>query len=112
MSTEKRDGGVAAEVRAGALQVLDYILKLELTPARWDRLAGIIEVAIAAEAAADLDGLRQATAELELTGPVRVIRIGGTPVVPPPPPVRERLEVLHVALLAGSNDTDSDQDEQ
>jgi hypothetical protein len=94
--------------REGARQVLEYILKLELAPARWERLAGLIEIAIDATEAGDLDGLRQATVELELAGPVRVIRIGDTPVVPPPPKVRERVNYLVDALRAADTE---DEDE-
>jgi hypothetical protein len=86
------------------LAVLGYILKLELPPARWSRLAEIVEAAIAADSAADLAGLRHAAGELELTGPVRVLRIGGAPVVPAPKPVRERIEILQSTMqAAGAN---------
>jgi hypothetical protein len=106
--TTERHGREAAEIRASALAVLDYILKLELTKARWERLAAIIEVAIAAEAAGDLDGLRQATAELELAGPVRVVRIGGDPVVLPPPQVRERMDDLRDLMRNADAERDED----
>ena len=85
-------------------EVLGSILKRELPPARWSRLAEIVEAAIAADRAADLDGLREATGELELTGTVRILRIGGAPIVPAPKPVRERIEVLQSSMqAAGAN---------
>jgi hypothetical protein len=101
MTTDRHDPDAAAEVRARALRVAGYILKLELAPVRWDRLAGTVEAAIAAASAGDLDGLRQATAELEQTRAARVLRIGGIPAGPPPPPVRERVAVLQTTLTAG-----------
>jgi hypothetical protein len=101
--TEPDDSSLDRGIRGDALQVLEYILKLELAPARWERLAGLIEIAIDAEAAGDTDGLRQATIELELAGPVRVIRIGDAPAVPPPPRVRERVNYLvHELRTAGA----------
>lgn len=112
MTTQGHGRDAAAEERANALEVLGNILRLQLTPARWDRIAAIMDVAIAAEAAADLDGVWQATDELDLIGPIRVVRIGGTPIVPPPPPVRERVEALQAALLAASTDAELDEDEQ
>jgi hypothetical protein len=49
-------------------------------------------------AAADLDALAAATADLELAGPLRITRIGATPVVPPTPPVRDLLNRLVFSL--------------
>jgi hypothetical protein len=107
--TEPDGSSLDRGIRADALEVLEYILKLELTPARWERLAGLIEAAIDAEAAGDTHGLRQATVELELAGPVRVIRIGDTPAVPPPPKVRERVNYLvHELRTAGAAGEDED----
>jgi hypothetical protein len=87
-----------SRIRAAANGALDYIMRLELTPARWERIAGIIDIAIEAAVAGDLDGLSEAVEELELVGPVRVVRIGGTPAAPPPSPVRERDVLLRHAL--------------
>ena len=86
------------EIRASAIRVLDYILRLELTEARWDRVDGILAIAVEAAAAHDFEALRAATSQLSAIGPVRVIRIGGTPVGPPPPKVRERVEHARVAV--------------
>jgi hypothetical protein len=104
MTTERPDRE-AARIKA----VLDRVLTLSLPPAQWTRLAGIIEAAIAAEAAADLGGLREAATELELAAPVRIVRIGGELVVPPPPPVRERVEALQSSLQSGGAGTERGQ---
>ncbi len=74
----------------------------EMTPARWELLAGILaEIAEAAESG-DPDALAAARAGLELVGPVRITRIGSTPRQPPPPPVRERINHLIYRLSGGT----------
>jgi hypothetical protein len=85
--------------RASIFRVLDYVLQIELTQARWERVGDILAIAIEAAAAGDLDGVLGAVNELRAIGPVRVIRIGGTQVGPPPPTVREREDVLRQALM-------------
>lgn len=95
----------------GALEVLEYIQELELSPTRWDRLAALVEIAIEAYAAGDAAGLRQATAELAKIGPVRIKRIGEAPAVPPPQPVRERMNYLvHELRAAGTTKADAAND--
>jgi hypothetical protein len=94
-----RDPGLQATV----LRVLDYLLRLELTEARWERVDGILAIASDAAAAGDLTGLRAAANELRAIGPVRVIRIGGTPVGPPPVKVRERADLLRAVVMAASS---------
>jgi hypothetical protein len=91
-----------AEIRRDAVSVLENVLGWELAPARWDRLAETIDIAGAAEAAGDLNALREATIQLELSGPVWVIRIGSPSTVPPPPPLRERVtDLIHSLRGAG-----------
>jgi hypothetical protein len=103
-------------IRASALRVLDYVLRLELTQARWERVDGILQGAAEAASAGDLGALRTATNELRAVGPVRVIRIGGTPVGPPPLKVRERAELMRGAVAAahgtGELDEEGDDDER
>jgi hypothetical protein len=111
------DGGTsAAGTEASVLRVLDYILRLELTQARWERVDGILAIAVEAAAAGDLGGLRGAIDELRAVGPVRVIRIGGTPAGPPPPKVREREDDLRRTVRAlrftGRDDEDGGNDGQ
>jgi hypothetical protein len=97
-------------IRAAALRVLDYLLRLELTEARWERVDGILATATEAVAAGDLAVLRAATNELRAVGPVRVIRIGGTPVGPPPLRVRERAELMRAAVMAAHDTADDDEE--
>jgi hypothetical protein len=98
------------------LPVLDYILLLRLTEARWERIDGILAIALEAAVAGDLGGLHSAMSELQAVGPVRVIRIGGAPVGPPPPKVREREDELRRAVQAlrasGRHDEDGDDDDR
>ncbi|WP_066366960.1 CATRA system-associated protein [Herbidospora mongoliensis] len=82
------------KVRNQALAILRQIPDWELTPARWEIVAELLEVADVAVAAGDLDGLDATTVQLELVGPVRMTRLGATPSEPPPPPVRDRLNIL------------------
>lgn len=85
-------------IRSAALQVLDDLLQLRLTEARWERVAGILGITAEAAAAGDLGTLRTAAKELQMVGPVRIIRIGSTPVGPPPVKVRERVELIRGLL--------------
>lgn len=98
-----QDGSDGPAIRASALHVLDYLMRLKLTEARWERVGGILAIAADAAAAGDLGTLRSVVGELELAGPVRVIRIGGAPVGPPPPKIRERVELVR-SLLEKADD--------
>src|ERR1700689_5507897 len=97
-----------AEIRASKIRVLDYIQRLELTEARWSRVDNILAIAVEAAAAGDFGTLRAATSQLRAIGPVRVIRIGGTPVGPPPPKVRERIEHMRVAVETAGDTREED----
>jgi hypothetical protein len=94
---------IRAETVATALDVLGDLDAWRLSEPRWARVEEILEALTAAVAAADLDGVRQATADLEVIGPVRITRIGAVPVVPPPRRVRDRTNHL-VHLLTEAVD--------
>jgi hypothetical protein len=100
----------------GILRVLDYVLRLELTDARWERVDGILAIAVEAATSGDLGGLKEATNKLRAIGPVRIIRIGGAPVGPPPPKIREQEENLRRAVRgmrsAGPDNKDGGDDDQ
>lgn len=103
------DGRISdAEIRTSTIRVLDYILRLELTEARWNRVDDILAIAVEAAVAGDLGTVRAATSQLRAIGPVRVIRIGSAPVGMPPLKVRERVEQVRLAFEtagdAGEND--------
>lgn len=95
------EGPAREALLANACDILREMLEWELAPARWDSAAQILEVLAGAVESDDLATMRQAVTDLELHGPVRITRIGATPTLPPPPPVRERVNHL-VHKLSGS----------
>lgn len=90
------------QVLQDAVQVLEDLQLWELAPARWEGIAGILEALATEVAAGDLGNLAEATAQLELAGPVRITRIGAVPTEPPPPRVRERINQL-IHSLSGKD---------
>jgi CATRA-associated small protein len=94
------------QVVEDAVHVLADLLLLELSPARWEGIAGILEALAAEVAVSDLSNLGEATIQLELAGPVRITRIGALPTEPPPPRVRERInQLIHTLSGKGMNGT-------
>lgn len=93
-------GGVPIddEARNDAVDVLQDLIEWELAPQRWERVASIVGSLADALAQGDGDALREATAELELTGPVRITRIGAKSLVPVPEQTRDRANHLVHAL--------------
>jgi hypothetical protein len=89
-----------------AVLVLEDLLTLELSPARWEGIAGVLEALVTEVAAGDLNNLAEATIQLELAGPVRITRIGAMPTEPPPPRVRERINQL-IHSLSGKDRNDA-----
>jgi hypothetical protein len=94
-----------AEAKLAALDVLTDVLQWRLSEARWTRVTEIVQSIDKALSAGDLTALVAATIDLELAGPVRIIRVGATPQVPASPPVRERVNRL-VYSLTGDAGTD------
>ncbi|ACU75424.1 hypothetical protein Caci_6578 [Catenulispora acidiphila DSM 44928] len=102
-----------AQIRAEAVRALSHVEYWELTPARWELLAGMLD-ALAAAPADDVDAIAVATADLELAGPMRITPIGagntrpeagltGVVRIPVPPKIRERVnELIH--MLRGGGD--------
>ncbi|MEU5634102.1 CATRA system-associated protein [Streptomyces rishiriensis] len=82
------------ETRTDAVEVLRDLLEWQLSPRRWDRVQPLVDALADALAAGDGDGVRAVTAELELSGPVRITRIGATPVIPAPPRTRDQANHL------------------
>jgi len=93
-----------SETIADALDVLGDVGAWRLTEPRWVQVETILQSLATAVAAADFDGLRRATAELELIGPVRITRIGATPIVAPPRRVRDITNHLVHQLTAATGD--------
>ena len=92
------DSGDVADVRAEALNVVSDALQWRLVDARWQAIEQLLIAMDAAVQAGNLEALAAASADLELAGPLRITRIGATPVVPPAPPVRDQLNRLARSL--------------
>jgi hypothetical protein len=86
------------DARAEALDVVSDALQWRLTEARWQAIEPVLLAMNAALAAGDLHALEAAAADLGLAGPLRITRIGATPVVPPAPPIRDLLNRLVYSL--------------
>jgi CATRA-associated small protein len=92
------DSWNVAEVRAEALDVVSDALQWQLAQTRWDAIEQILTEMGAALATGDADALAKATAELELAGPLRILRISATPIVAADPRVRDQLNQLVFSL--------------
>lgn len=82
------------EARDDAVNVLQDLVEWHLAPQRWERVDSIVGSLVDALARGDGEALREATAELELTGPVRITRIGTQSVIPVPERTRDRANHL------------------
>ncbi|WP_069766881.1 CATRA system-associated protein [Streptomyces sp. LUP30] len=89
---------IDGESRDDAVDVLKDLIEWELAPQRWEQVDSIVDSLADAVARGDGDALREATAELELTGPVRITRIGAKSVIPVPEETRDRANHLVHAL--------------
>lgn len=98
-----------AEATADALDVLEDLPEWELAPARWERVRDILDSLEAALRARDREAAQEAIADLELSGPVRVTRIGTKPTVPAPEEVRDRRNRL-VHSIGGDARSDQGKD--
>ncbi len=110
MTADMHGQDAAADLRASTLRVVQYVLKLKLPRAGWERVAEAITAAAAAAVADDLEGLRRAADELMLVSPVRIIKGDAGPAEPADQKIFERANVLIVALQpmrpAATQDTD------
>jgi hypothetical protein len=87
-----------------AVAVLRQVADWELAPARWDRVSGLLDAVQAALDSGDAEALAAAVIDLEMAGPVRIVRIGSGQPSAPPPPIRERLGLLIHSLTASVRD--------
>jgi hypothetical protein len=92
------------ETAQDAVDVLRDLVLWEMTAQRWEHVAEILRRIDTALTAGDADELREAVAELELSGPVRILRIGSKTVTGIPQPVLDRRNTLVHALTAGRSD--------
>lgn len=95
----ERLGDLDAETVEDALDVVQDLVLWELTPQRWGRVQEILANIAAALTARDAVALREAVAELELSGPVRALRIGSKEVIGVPEPVVGQQYPLEHALV-------------
>ena len=88
-----------------AVTILRGVLTWELSPARWEGVAAILEAMATSLELGDRDTMAEATVDLERIGPVRFKRIGAESKDPPPVLVRERInELIHkLSGKAGEN---------
>ncbi|GAA4588571.1 hypothetical protein BJY16_008604 [Actinoplanes octamycinicus] len=85
-----------AESVAEAVDLLSDLVLYTLVPERWERVSEVLRRVGTALDTGDLDELRDATADLEIYGPERILRIGSTDKVGIPPRVLERRnELVH-----------------
>jgi hypothetical protein len=87
-----------AAVLKEALQAVEDATEWQLSEAHWlaiEHLLGELETAIKA---GDADAVAEATADLELAGPLRIASLGARPVVKPPAPVLFLLNHLVYSL--------------
>ncbi|MGX1543065.1 CATRA system-associated protein [Streptomyces adustus] len=89
---------IDGETRDDAVDVLTDLLEWQLVEERWEGVDAILRSLTEALAAGDGAALRNATAELELAGPIRITRIGAEPLIPAPDRTRDRANRLVHAL--------------
>ena len=92
------EADAAASVHSDALDVLSDVLSWRLAAPRWQEIEKMLVAMDTALQANDLAALAEATIRLELAGPLRATRIGGTSVSAPPDAVRGRVVQLTVSL--------------
>jgi CATRA-Associated Small Protein len=106
------------EASAEARALLRTAIEWRLEDSRWQQVQDAVEGMEASLAAADVESLWNAIAQVEQLGPLRVsTRLGDTPKEPAPEDVRERINELIDALVredgpapgdSGDNGQDSD----
>ncbi|MEV6644255.1 CATRA system-associated protein [Amycolatopsis sp. NPDC051371] len=84
----------AEDAIAEALDLLEELDEWLLPQARWIDVGDLIVTLSTAVEGGDIAGIRNATGGLRQISPVRVKRLGEEPTEPPPPPVRDRLNIL------------------
>jgi hypothetical protein len=83
-----------------AVDVLQDLVRWEMTAPRWEHVAELLTRIDAAFARDDAGELRAAVAELEDSEPVRIVPIGSKPATGIPQPVLDRRNTLVHTLTA------------
>ena len=84
-----------------AVDVLQDLVLWEMSPQRWEHIAGVLQRIDSALAGRDPAELREAVTELEISGPARMLRIGTKQTTGIPPQVLERRNALVHSLTSG-----------
>jgi hypothetical protein len=95
---QRWDDADIRELHAEALDVISDARLWQLAEARWQTIEQVLATMEAALASGDIDALAEATAALELAGPLRILPIGTA--VGPTPVARDLLNRL-VHFLGG-----------
>lgn len=86
--------GWDADTLADALDVLAEVPAWKLSPQRWDQVLAVLDRMAAAFRGGDAQELRDAVADLELSGPTRIQRVGTKETTGTPDQVVGRLGAL------------------
>ncbi|WP_214404711.1 CATRA system-associated protein [Pseudonocardia lacus] len=106
-----QSGVIDDELREDALELFADLLQWRLAPARWDQVASRLTAIETALADNDVPALREAIADLELTGPVRATRIGHDSEDDAPQQTKDRVNNLqHKIGSSGDGDDPSSAD--
>jgi hypothetical protein len=100
MGDDPMNDGQAQETVDVLRQVADW----ELAPPRWERVSVLLDAVQAALSSGDAEALAAALIDLEMAGPVRIVRIGSAQPSAPPPKIRERVNQLIHSLTASVGD--------
>jgi TIR domain len=92
--TAETEADAATSVLSEALDVLSDVLTWQLATLRWHVIKQVLDAMDAALQANNLEALAEATIQLELSGPLRTTRIGGTSISAPTDVIRA--QVVHL----------------
>jgi hypothetical protein len=99
------DSAAYAAALGDALDALQEASQWQLTDAKWAAVEQILDAMQTALESRDLEALVAATTDLELAGPLRLLKIGTKQPVEAPPPTRDRLNRM-VDSLGGAKPAD------
>ena len=109
MCGDSLDATRKSEIHSEALEILGSVLTWHMPRQQWTYAGQAVDALTAAVAAGDLPAVVAAIADLELLGPVRLVRIGESDEdepQTPPEPVRDRINRL-IHDLAQESQQDS-----
>jgi hypothetical protein len=104
----ERQHGWDDELVRDAIVVLQDMVLWQMAPPRWTKIAGKLDRLDAALAAGDPVVLRQAVTDLQISGPVRITRIGTKTVTGVPKPVLDLRNTLVHKLTAEARSAPED----